>query len=140
MMRRSNVEVKTIWIAFIAFWTASALLSVQAFAPLPSRRISTYPSTRRYISQPPLKDETKTLHVFPDTTLPSFNPFDLPENSVDKINIALHVEEQKTNEENKLGIWAARGLLLLVAAIWGTNFAVRLFGFGGIPSCYWGSR
>jgi hypothetical protein len=25
-----------------------------------------------------------------------------------------------------LGIWASRGLLLLVAAIWGTNFAVRI--------------
>lgn len=30
------------------------------------------------------------------------------------------IEEEKTKE---LGIWAARGLLLLVAAIWGTNFA-----------------
>jgi hypothetical protein len=31
--------------------------------------------------------------------------------------------KQGNNEE--MGIWAARGILLLVAAIWGTNFAVR---------------
>jgi hypothetical protein len=30
-----------------------------------------------------------------------------------------------SNSNSALGIWAARGLLLLVAAIWGTNFAVR---------------
>jgi hypothetical protein len=27
-------------------------------------------------------------------------------------------------EKEEMGIWAARGILLLVAAIWGTNFAV----------------
>jgi hypothetical protein len=27
-------------------------------------------------------------------------------------------------EEKELGIWAARGILLVVAAVWGTNFAV----------------
>ena len=30
-------------------------------------------------------------------------------------------------EQSEFNIWAARGLLLLVAAIWGTNFAVSLF-------------
>ena len=30
-------------------------------------------------------------------------------------------------EQSELNIWAARGLLLLVAAIWGTNFAVSLY-------------
>jgi hypothetical protein len=33
---------------------------------------------------------------------------------------------------SELNIWAARGLLLLVAAIWGTNFAVRLTHFWGV--------
>lgn len=44
---------------------------------------------------------------------------------MEDVDIARHVAE-KTDEKNKqLGIWTARGLLLLVAAIWGTNFAVR---------------
>jgi len=35
-------------------------------------------------------------------------------------------EDEPTNGNGgELGVWAARGLLLLVAAIWGTNFAVR---------------
>jgi hypothetical protein len=33
-------------------------------------------------------------------------------------------------QQSELSIWAARGLLLLVAAIWGTNFAVRSNYFG----------
>lgn len=31
---------------------------------------------------------------------------------------------QPSNEKKELGIWAARGILLVVAAVWGTNFAV----------------
>ena len=34
-------------------------------------------------------------------------------------------QQQQPQSESELNIWAARGLLLLVAAIWGTNFAVR---------------
>jgi hypothetical protein len=39
----------------------------------------------------------------------------------------LEVEEVAPSNEasGELGIWMARGILLLVAAIWGTNFAVR---------------
>lgn len=35
----------------------------------------------------------------------------------------IELDEGESNSQ-QLGIWAARGLLLLVAAIWGTNFAV----------------
>jgi hypothetical protein len=35
------------------------------------------------------------------------------------------LEQPKEPHQQQLNIWAARGLLLFVAAIWGTNFAVR---------------
>jgi hypothetical protein len=38
----------------------------------------------------------------------------------------LELSPSTTQQQSELNIWAARGLLLLVAAIWGTNFAVRL--------------
>lgn len=31
-------------------------------------------------------------------------------------------EEQQQQQTGEIGLWAARGILLLVAAIWGTNF------------------
>ena len=34
-------------------------------------------------------------------------------------------KEEEKERTRELGIWAARGILLLVAAVWGTNFAVR---------------
>lgn len=51
-----------------------------------------------------------------------------------------HDENSNHNKEG-LNIWAARGLLLFVAALWGTNFAVRCFGKytrirdDDVPSC-----
>ena len=33
-------------------------------------------------------------------------------------------DEEGEGQSPPLGLWAARGLLLVVAAIWGTNFAV----------------
>jgi hypothetical protein len=36
-------------------------------------------------------------------------------------------EGKQQQQQQEMGIWAARGILLLVAAIWGTNFAVRMF-------------
>jgi hypothetical protein len=41
-------------------------------------------------------------------------------------------DSSSSDDEAGLGIWAARGLLLLVAAIWGTNFAVRI----GVVACF----
>jgi hypothetical protein len=37
-------------------------------------------------------------------------------------------------EKKELGIWAARGILLVVAAVWGTNFAVCTLGAGMFSS------
>lgn len=39
---------------------------------------------------------------------------------------SLHVEGGETQEQEEMSLWAARLILLLVAAIWGTNFAVRI--------------
>ena len=39
----------------------------------------------------------------------------------------LQHKEDEPNEP-QLTLWAARGILLFIAAIWGTNFAVRLVG------------
>ena len=44
------------------------------------------------------------------------------ETSEHTTEIIVDVSDQ--HEQGQLGIWAARALLLLVAAIWGTNFAV----------------
>lgn len=33
--------------------------------------------------------------------------------------------QQQEGQEGEMSLWMARGILLLVAAIWGTNFAVR---------------
>ena len=36
-----------------------------------------------------------------------------------------HIHPDEEEDDTGLSLWAARALLLLVAAIWGTNFAVR---------------
>lgn len=59
----------------------------------------------------------------------SFDPLQLA-NSTNKngleIPLKLQAVEQAANQEKneQIGLWAARAILLLVAAIWGTNFAV----------------
>ena len=64
-----------------------------------------------------------------DSSNGQFDPFQLEkqqtDSSVTTVNLDLETELQTQEDEQQLGIWAARGLLLLVAAIWGTNFAVR---------------
>jgi len=47
----------------------------------------------------------------------------------DPLNLSNQETMGDSNHE-ELGLWAARGILLLVAAIWGTNFAVRTDCFG----------
>jgi hypothetical protein len=60
----------------------------------------------------------------------AFDPFQVSsdgnqlESSVNLNGVAELKQEQ---DKQEIGIWAARGLLLLVAAIWGTNFAVRAY-------------
>jgi hypothetical protein len=41
-----------------------------------------------------------------------------------------------SSSSSELGIWAARGILLLVAAIWGTNFAVRCWHIELYSMCF----
>jgi hypothetical protein len=97
--------------------------------------------TRRFLAplqQPPVQDETSDLTTtskpLPRADLREervwFDPFNLPR-STDQLDLAAQITDTAKTassaaaDQQELGIWAARGLLLLVAAIWGTNFAVR---------------
>jgi hypothetical protein len=105
--------------------------------PLQQSRGVSLSTTRRFLApQPPVQqDETKhatTSKRVSNAVLKEpgslFDPFDLPR-SMDQLEIATQITNTaKTadSDQQELGIWAARGLLLLVAAIWGTNFAVRV--------------
>jgi drug/metabolite transporter (DMT)-like permease len=55
----------------------------------------------------------------------SFDPFELSSGEEQRIHNdnGAPVIEREEEEDGQIGIWAARGLLLLVAAVWGTNFA-----------------
>jgi hypothetical protein len=105
-------------------------------SPQQSCRGSAVSTTRRFLAapQPPVQDETRDATTTTSSSrLPLadlskeqralFDPFDI--RSMDKLDIAAQITDAKTDDQTELGIWAARGLLLLVAAIWGTNFAVR---------------
>ena len=64
---------------------------------------------------------------------PSLDAFDICSNNDSSQAIPLSgvqlsqpgSQSQKEKHDGKVGIWAARGILLIVAALWGTNFAVR---------------
>jgi hypothetical protein len=57
----------------------------------------------------------------------AFDPFQVSSdgNQLEQVNLNGVVELKQEQDKQEIGIWAARGILLLVAAIWGTNFAVR---------------
>jgi len=100
-------------------------------------RLSSRPSTRLFDS---LKKDSGIVESDDPSTSDRlstfFDPFRLSrrsDTSNDKLIINMEgnndpqIEEfmaAAEEDDGKLGIWAARGLLLLVAAIWGTNFAV----------------
>lgn len=64
---------------------------------------------------------------------PSLDPSDICSNNDSSLATPLSgvqlsqsgSQPQKEQHDGKVGIWAARGILLMVAALWGTNFAVR---------------
>jgi hypothetical protein len=98
---------------------------------------------------------TTTTDSSPETTQPpSFDPLGLSSSSSSSLkngetiitsgeawssssSSSSSLEHQKVDgtekdgvvKKQEMGLWAARGILLLVAAIWGTNFAVRTFFF-----------
>jgi hypothetical protein len=98
--------------------------------------------TRRFLAplqQPPVQDDTRDVTTTSKPLPPRadlreervwFDPFNLPR-STDQLDLAAQITDTAKTassaaaDQQELGIWAARGLLLLVAAIWGTNFAVR---------------
>ena len=73
--------------------------------------------------QPETNGESKA--VSEPTT--AFDPFQVASdgNQLEPVNLNGVVELKQEQDKQEIGIWAARGILLLVAAIWGTNFAVR---------------
>jgi len=89
--------------------------------------------TELFFDSPDDKSRSKTQLFFdgPDEKskfeLWKFDPLDLSvespiEDAISNINInAENIEE--SDEDSNLSVWAARGLLLVVAILWGTNFA-----------------
>jgi hypothetical protein len=77
------------------------------------------------------KEQKLSLRDSPEPTKngASFDPFSFVERDgtppASTPTAAEEVAEQ--NDEIELSLWASRGILLLVALIWGTNFAVRTF-------------
>lgn len=71
------------------------------------------------------KKEPKTADKKSSETTSDFNPFQLAAEVNGNVNINGQAELQLEEDKQELGIWAARAILLLVAAIWGTSFAVR---------------
>jgi hypothetical protein len=57
--------------------------------------------------------------VEPDRLEESFDPFNYAENKNDELIPA----DEKDDGNHDIGLWWARGLLLVVAVLWGTNFA-----------------
>lgn len=139
LCRRDELTLTTV--TAFAFQQPRYMLHPRGTATLGSstRRFSVSPPT----SNPPTREDKATTATPSGTAkrldLSSierrsdeemFDPFDFPSTKMmEPVDIASHMilatnkEEQAKNEE--LGIWAARALLLLVAMIWGTNFAVR---------------
>jgi hypothetical protein len=68
----------------------------------------------------------------------AFDPFQVSSdgNQLEPVNINGVGELKQEQDKQELGIWAARGILLLVAAIWGTNFAVRAY-YHSFLVCLW---
>jgi hypothetical protein len=75
------------------------------------------------------KEQKLSLRDSPEPTKngASFDPFAFVQSegtpSASTPTAAEEVSEQ--TDEIELSLWASRGILLLVATIWGTNFAVR---------------
>lgn len=147
----SNKMMMILYIFSTAFFSAPAVTGFVASGTTTIRRIHTHcpflKTTKLAVKQSPLNDidENKTIKSdyssspSKDETNPSFDPFGLSSTSSSssspndptaiKVLLASSSLEHQTvdgKEEPEMGIWAARGILLFVAAIWGTNFAVRL--------------
>jgi hypothetical protein len=84
-----------------------------------------YHSVKVWSIKPPEKDQELSPVV--ETKVFEVVPLDLEaQNGADflpSLALAESVHHLEDEEQQKLGIWAARGILLLVAMLWGTNFA-----------------
>jgi drug/metabolite transporter (DMT)-like permease len=105
--------------------TVFLLAPIYAFAPPPvvPRLLGVSRNCKHGLLSIKLPEEGQELSVA-DSQL--FDPF-LVEGSDGADTFSLSVSENVVaigkEERQQLGIWAARGLLLLVAMLWGTNFA-----------------
>ena len=71
------------------------------------------------------KEDEKQVSTFSDSeALTSIIIKDLEDDDIlPSLVVIEKVDHLEENKNQKLGIWAARGILLLVAILWGTNFA-----------------
>jgi hypothetical protein len=94
---------------------------------------------RRWVHSSAIQDETENSNLYCDVSVeviheqPVVQIIPRPSealqlelsSSLEEKDESMHRKLEKEPDRHELGIWVARGLLLLVAAIWGTNFAVR---------------
>ena len=127
MMSINNSDAFRRRVAILLVFTQGILVAQQtahAFVPPLLRRAVPVPVTihetrSRRFSIKPDKEQTEIVNVDTDIErdpIRSFIPFPI-DNEIEIKNV------DKDEQQKQLGIWAARGLLLLVAMLWGTNFA-----------------
>jgi hypothetical protein len=138
-------KVEVVVVFLICVWTDIAFqehnIGVGAFStvsllPLPHHefRCKTT-SIRRWVHCSSMKDETDNGSASEVALLDERPTVQVVARPLGVLELSPSVEEDHNSSPMKLdeketnspqfSIWAARGLLLLVAAIWGTNFAVR---------------
>jgi hypothetical protein len=136
-------------LTYLSVTMESNNIVVGAFIPssmVAQRQTSRYcesVSFKRLVHRSSVKDETEVvvtpmnepsgLQLIPVIPTPQTSNLAIPTDvsAASGLVQITSIEEEKLfqlspKKEPELGLWAARGLLLLVAAIWGTNFAVRI--------------
>jgi drug/metabolite transporter (DMT)-like permease len=111
----------------LAVAATSFLLLNDAAAFVPSRQLAHSLKQSSFLSMSsrgPREDETKS-----DGGVQTYNPVKMAVGQSDSAlspdpDVEELMQQQELQESNKqLGIWAARGLLMFIAILWGTNFA-----------------
>mmetsp|Transcript_28204 Transcript_28204/g.43398 ORF Transcript_28204/g.43398 Transcript_28204/m.43398 type:complete len:450 (-) Transcript_28204:197-1546(-) len=114
---------RAISVAFAVTMSSCCLAS--AFV-VPSRQTVTKESFCRTTSLSPFEKLKESVETDIKQQESSFDPLKFFENINDSQDseMIIHSSEVVSEEDSsQLGIWAARGILLVVAVLWGTNFA-----------------
>ena len=125
---------RPLFLVFAIPFTTNVITGINGFTTLQASSRIEQASTRihvgRYVlrlsmqtsDKPTTSDKQTMKQSYVDT---SFDPLQLAHSSSSGDSMAQpELSLPPEEDEQKLSLWAARGILLLVAAVWGTNFAV----------------